>query len=315
MKGFHMRKLLSFLIALAAMVGISASSFGGSMMLLGVGRAAPAASSYQGLLDVFSTGALAGYSCARAPNAAFAAGSALCEVQRTSDNTKCTIVSKANGFADTTTANCSSNTQTIVQFCNATTCGVDKSVNLVTPGTLDAVQATQASQPILTLSSTPNGTLPAISCGTGALLFLATSSTATQTTAVTLSAVLIRTTGTSEGGAFGGSSTVPIGPSSGASLAEINGGTALTKAATDNQWYSLQAMNTPSGAINVNGSDTTGSASTNNFAGNIRICKAAAIEATNVLIAEAYLFVAITTSTDRNAMSANQHGPTSGYNF
>jgi hypothetical protein len=34
-----MRKLLTFLIALAAVVGVTASSFGGSMMLLGVGRA------------------------------------------------------------------------------------------------------------------------------------------------------------------------------------------------------------------------------------------------------------------------------------
>jgi hypothetical protein len=34
-----MRKLLTFLIALAVTVGVSASSFGGSMTLLGVGRA------------------------------------------------------------------------------------------------------------------------------------------------------------------------------------------------------------------------------------------------------------------------------------
>ena len=35
-----MRKLLTLWIALAAVVGISASSFGGSMMLLGVGKPA-----------------------------------------------------------------------------------------------------------------------------------------------------------------------------------------------------------------------------------------------------------------------------------
>jgi len=35
-----MRKLLGLCIALAAIVGISASSFGGSMMLLGVGKPA-----------------------------------------------------------------------------------------------------------------------------------------------------------------------------------------------------------------------------------------------------------------------------------
>ena len=33
-----MRKILTFLIALAAVVGVTASSFGGSMMLLGVGK-------------------------------------------------------------------------------------------------------------------------------------------------------------------------------------------------------------------------------------------------------------------------------------
>jgi hypothetical protein len=39
-----MRKLLTFLIALAAVVGVTASSFGGSMMLLGVGKAGAAPS-------------------------------------------------------------------------------------------------------------------------------------------------------------------------------------------------------------------------------------------------------------------------------
>jgi hypothetical protein len=52
-----MRKLLTFLIALATVVGVTASSFGGSMSLMGVGRtgaAAPPTTTFQ------STGATAG---------------------------------------------------------------------------------------------------------------------------------------------------------------------------------------------------------------------------------------------------------------
>lgn len=43
MKGFTMRKLLTFGIVLLAIAGASVSSFGGSMMLMGVGKPRPAA--------------------------------------------------------------------------------------------------------------------------------------------------------------------------------------------------------------------------------------------------------------------------------
>ena len=54
-----MRKLFTFMIALALTVGAAASSFGGSMLLLGVGGSS---ATYQGPGDIVS-GAVAFYSC------------------------------------------------------------------------------------------------------------------------------------------------------------------------------------------------------------------------------------------------------------
>lgn len=313
LKGTMFRLFLAIMLALAP-----AFAWAGSMTLLGAGGST--AITFVGLGDTFSTSAIAYYSCARAWNASYASGGgSLCEVQRTSDSTKCTIVAKSTGFADLTTANCSAGTQTIVQFCNATTCGIDKAFNQVSPGTADMLQATAATQPVLTLSSTPNGALPAINCGTGGVLYMASSSTITQAQPMTLSSVYIRSTGTAVGGAFGDGSgaSALIGAASGANLAQIAVSSTIIKAATDATWHALSGLangGASASAINVDGSDSSGSIGTAGYsATTLRLCRAGAQLLGS--IAEAAVFGASTTSTNRNNMSANQHDATNGYNF
>src|SRR5262245_58110091 len=117
------------------------------------------AASFTGPGDAVS-GAVVYWSCSRAITSAYAAGGGnACDIQRTSDNATCTTKFATNGFLDVTTAYCSSNTQTITQFCNATTCGASKMYdqtgsNNCNSGTnpCDVVQTTQASQPTLNLS-------------------------------------------------------------------------------------------------------------------------------------------------------------------
>ena len=120
------------------------------------------AAGYTGPGDVFNTGQTGFYSCARAYNAAYAAATGnMCDVVITSTGTAaCTIKAATTGFADLAGTYCAASTN-LATAC-AAGCSVTKVYNQVNPGTCDQIQATLASMPLLLLSSTPTGTLPAI---------------------------------------------------------------------------------------------------------------------------------------------------------
>lgn len=274
------------------------------------------AATYQGPGDVFSISTFAWYSCARAYNAAWASGgNNACLIQRASDNVQCTLKFATNGFVDLTTAGCNSNTQTVAQFCNATTCRVmtayDQSGNA-----RDVVQATFASAPILTLSDSPTGTLPVITCSGGTLI-LATGSTFSLAVPITYSAVVDVTTGGAQGGIIGAASggQSMLGQGTVANKLALYSSTELDGSATDATWHAVNGLaNGVSSAINVDGSETTGNAGSTGIATQaIRICRAFATQF-NGKIAEAGFYGASTTSTNRNAINSNQHG-VNGYNF
>ena len=311
---------LAFAFLLSLCVSAQAQLSGGVGGFPGPGT--PAASSYVGPGDVFSTGVFGAYSCSEAYNAAGANTSTLaCDlVDSTAPTTIiCTLRFTSTGHVDLT-AYCPGSV-TPAATCAAATggvCNISKAYDLSGNGR-HVVQTTAANQPTLTFSSTPTGTLPAINCGTSATIFLASASNYTQAQPLTLSSVLIRTTGTTPGGAIGANANIYIG-SAGANLAvaSSNNGTLLTAAATDNQWYTLQGLLNGTGtssAINVNGSDSTGSSgSTTGFSNNaIRVCRASGVQLFG-LVAEAIIYASSSTSTDRNALSANARSA-GRYNF
>jgi hypothetical protein len=108
-----------------------------------------------------------------------------------------------------------------------------------------------------------------------------------------------------------------VGANGTANTALVTAGTALTASgATDNTWYSLQGLfNNASSAINVNGSDATGSANAGAFSAvAFRLCRAGSTQL-NGKIAEAGMWAATSNATDRGNLSTNQHSAANGYNF
>lgn len=299
-------------VALIVLLAWCGAAFAQGGMMPGPGTA-HSTTSYSGPGDVFSTSPYAFYSCSRAYTSAYASGAGnLCRVTRTSDSAQCTIKAKSTGFADLTTANCSGNTQTIVQFCNATTCNIDTAYDqTANVAGLDLTAA--ANFPTLTFSSSPNGSLPAINCGSGATAFVASAATPTQAQPLTVSGVYIRTsTPGSAGGIFGDGGNVRlIGTPSGADLTEIDAaGTPVTSAATDNVWHAIASLaNGASSALKVDSnSEATGNPGTAGLTGgNIRICRAAFAQAGNVLVAEAAMWAATSSGTDRSNLNSNAH--------
>jgi hypothetical protein len=321
-----MRKFLTFLIALAAIIFAvvspsSAQGFNGGGFNVGLGPFA-SSSGYTGPGDVFSTSPLAAYSCSEAYNAAGAnTSTSACDLVDSAAPTVviCTLRFTSTGNVDLT-AYCPGSVTPAAKCAAATggVCNISKAYDL-TGGGNPAIQVTAVNQPTLTFSSTPLGTLPAINCGTGSSISLQTSGTFTQAQPLAMSAVLIRTTGTALGGAIGSAAVNQafIGSGAGASLAAVDGGSPLTAAATDNSWYSLGGLingNSLTSAINVNGADTAGNAGVNGIsAAGIRLCRAETAQFEG-LIAEAMIWATTTTSTNRNAISANQHSA-GRYNF
>jgi hypothetical protein len=168
-----MRKLLTFLIALASVTLASVSGVlpfgygfqggcGGYNSGGGFSGGCAPGPTYTGPGDVFSTSPYAWFSCARGYNGAYANGTnSLCDVVITSTGVvACTIRVATTGFADLSGAYCAGST-TLATAC-AAGCSVTKMYNQVSPGTCDVVQATLASMPLLLLNSTPTGTLPAV---------------------------------------------------------------------------------------------------------------------------------------------------------
>ena len=313
---------ISARVVLALWLAI-APAWAGSMMLLGVGGGSVA--TFTGLGDTSDgSGALLYWSCARAYTASYAnAHSNMCEVTRQSDNATCTLTAASTGFADLTSSLCSGSTQTIVQFCNATTCGVDKAFDqtgngnhgtIGTPGTFSTLM------PIMAFSSPNSGSLPVMNC-TGATSCAVNSANFTRAQPYTVSGVYIRNGGATTSGMVLGASNVlvSVGPATTSGNAAVNAGTQQAASAAETTWHSIQGVIQGSGnacAINIDGSDTASLACGTNAlsASAIRTHRNNAGAQLNGYIAEAAWFNSAKNATARGNLSTNQHG-SSGYNF
>src|ERR1700730_16336681 len=145
-----MRKLLTLLIALALTVGVTASSFGGSMMLTGVGPPPVAGAAFTGPGDV-KTGWKAWWGTRAFSNATL--------------GTRLIHICDSTGGTDVTCADASSNASTgvlvipgsRVSFCPGVNCTIktyyDQSGASACSGACDTTQATIASRAILTANA------------------------------------------------------------------------------------------------------------------------------------------------------------------
>jgi len=268
---------------------------------------------YVGPGDVLGS-AYAWYSSARAYSAAFAASrSPIMDLQDQAGANPITIKILPTGFVDLSAI------VSWVAVYGVTTIKVAKLYDQTGNGR-DVVQATLATMPGLTLSSTPKGTLPAVDFNVGTNPVLATTATYSQAQPLTLSSVYIRTSGTALGGAIGANSNVIVGAGTGANLAvAASGGAGFTVAATDAAWHAINALLNGTGtssAINLDGTDTLGDCggTTGLVTNNIRVGRAAASPLVG-RVAEAGIWPVITDPVIRGALNANQHSVSNGYNF
>lgn len=281
--------------------------------------AAPAAT-YQGPGDIVAS-ATAWGSCARAYNAAYANGTnSLCDLKDKTTGTVaiCTLRIKTTGFVDLTGSYCTGSTTPTVACAAAAggACVVSKIYDQTGNGN-DFVQATAADMPAIIFGDI-NG-LPSINCGTGATIFVPTTTTFT-TNSFSHSVAYIRTTGTAAGGAFGSAGNGWLGAGSGANLAQINNASSATESATDNAWHGLQGVfgvsSNTTVSLNVDGNDFTGlSAGTAGMvSANVRFCRCNGVQFANGKVVEAGFWNTVQfNATQRGNLYQNMHGA-SGYN-
>ncbi len=225
---------------------------------------AAAPPSYTGPGDVVS-GATVFYSCTRAYNNSWAAGTGkLCSILRQSDNHTCDILSTTGGDIGLT-ANCSTgadNGSTAVSFCNATTCEVhiayDQSGNAVDANDIESV-------PLLGFSCF--GSLPCVvpSVGNTGLVSTATISVAQPFThsfvAERISHFTAFNTVVGCGNATGTANGVQSGFSSTASTVLLFAGTVVTQGtANDSVNHAIQNVyNGASSSVKIDDGAPTGS--------------------------------------------------------
>lgn len=311
-----MRKILALVVALC-LAPIGAQAWWQSVAQ----QSAGSAPSYQGPGDVFTTSPYAWYSCARVFTAAQAnTSTSLCDLVDSAAPTVviCTLRGSSTGFVDLAGSYCTGSVTPSVKCAAATggVCNVSQMYDLTGNGR-HVTQATAASQPALTFSSTPSGTLPSVNCAVGATVLA--SGAVTQAQPLTFSAVALRNSTTTAGGIVGGASGAPyLAGGTTNNQVQINGGSSLTATASDASWHALNALangNGTSSAINVDGSDATGAGGTTGLSAlAIRLCRANST-GYNGRIAEAGIWAASSTSTDRGNLNTNQHSLLSGYNF
>lgn len=306
--------LALFLTAWASFVAVPIALAQSNIIGGGVfGDVKTGGAAYVGPGDIFNTSSIAAYSCSEAYLASYASGlGAACDVVDTSTGLiTCTYHFQANGKVNPSECN------GVGQSCQ-TACSIAKAYDQTGNGR-HATQVTLAQMPTLTFNSTPLGTLPAINCGTGAsTIFLATSATVTQAQPLTLYAVGIRNGNfTTAMGMIGSAINNGdlIGPFSAINTWEMYAGTAVQGTAADNAWHAASGLaNGASGAINIDGSDTIGNSSALGLTAElVRLCRAGTLAVAG-LIAEAAFWGVSTTSTNRNAISANAHSA-GRYNF
>lgn len=306
-----MRKLFSFLIALVVTVGGAASAFGGSMMLLGVGKAPGAApAGYQGLGDV--VGSFTFFrSCARPYSAAVAAsGAAACDVVDTATGTiSCTYHLQTTGFVNP--SECSG----AGQACQ-TACRVKKRYNQVNPGTYDDTNATLANMPDLAFAQI-NG-LPAAQVTAANSQVLTANASITRTGATSFGTVGKRTVSVAGGFLSAVSQIFEVrGSFSANTLAFSCGASNTTLTPADNSWHGLGFVCPAVSGSSVQNVDGTQTGGITNGVGNLtsavfRVGESQGNVFQTGYVAEDWLYPGDATSL-LGTIYSNQHG-TNGYN-
>jgi hypothetical protein len=134
---------------------------------------------------------------------------------------------------------------------------------------------------------------------------------------IAFSGVIIRTSGTTNASMLGQSGGALIGFDT-TGNAFVSGGTIIDLAAANSSWHAVNALangNGTASAINVDGTDQTGAASTSGITANaLRAVRATSLTGITAF-AEGGVWNAATASTDRGNMNTNQHSAANGYNF
>jgi hypothetical protein len=320
-----MKMFLALVVAVPTIVGASESSYGGSMMLLGVGTAPTAAPNYQGPGDVFS-GATAWGSCARVYTAAQAStATSLCDLTAkvtqngyTAGGAVCTIRATASGYVDLAASYCNGTTPALAcgsGGSGAGGCRVGKIYDQTGNGN-HFTNATPTQQPSLVFSSL-NG-LPG-------LQFLDANSASIGTAAIsiaqpyTMSAVVRIDTASNDGAVLSGSAA-PAGltENSTANTLGIASSTFTTVAATDGSFYALQGLASGSNcAVNLNASDTAAlnCGVVGISSSLVRWGRQSGGPSCNCTMMEAGVWALTSTAGNRNGLGSNQRNATYGYNF
>lgn len=265
---------------------------------------------YQGPGDIKS-GAFAWFSCARAYTAAYAAvGGALCDVVDTSTGlTTCTFHAQANGFVDPTE-------------CNATACATACSIKKLydqTSNGRDATQATLATMPLVDFSGA--GGLPGIKCASTGTACVISTGSLTLAQPINLSMVAKRAGAFTTQQGFMGGNTI-VGPNFGFTTSTntasfcVNS-VCITGTASDGSFHSFNGLGNGGGtssAFNIDGSDTTGATSTNGYSAEALRTHRLVTQSQGTIMEDGYWGTPAWSATDRNNISANQHGA-NGYNF
>ena len=266
--------------------------------------------SYAGPGDIVS-GATGFWSSARAYSLA-TAGTNLMDLVDQAGANLVTIKTLGTGFVDLSAISA------WVSANSVSTIKVAKLYNQANPGTADMVNSGSIStKPTLTLSALSG--LPATTFSGSSGQFLAASSTITQATPFSMSAVVNRTTATS--GGFLGADNVQVNLR-GAGTANNMGfecGSAVGVSCTDNTFHALNAScpsTSGQGAIRIDGTDTTGqTVGTTGLSGStLRLGLSNAGIYLYGMLPEAIFYPIAYTTQNRSDMNANHHG-TSGYNF
>lgn len=237
-------------LLLSLCVSAQAQLSGGVGGFPGPGTAHSVGVSYTGPGDV--QGSAGGYwSCTRAYTAAYATGLGnACDLVRASDSASCTMVFLASGDADVATTNsCSTGTQTVTQFCNATTCRVSQAYDQSGNGR-HATQATSGTRPTFD----PAGAKVMVFAGSQGL----TITGAIVAQVYSISAVAQRTSGSANVCLFCATANQGMIYSS-AGNAGIFAPTVATAAAVNSVCHALQGiLNGASSSLMVDGSANTG---------------------------------------------------------
>ncbi len=294
------------------------------MTRAGLGAPSGVAPGYTGPGDVSGwSGFTAWYSCARAFNAAYAAGTGnACDVVDTATGlTSCTLKLKTNGFADLTSLVCVGNTVSMTTFCTVTHpagCSVTKMYDQ-TGNSHPATQATLGNMPPLNLSAFNSLPCPVWAKSTGMNLSL--SATMTQPFTTSIVASHVGGSGAAADTIFsdGGVLTFQSGTSAN-TLTTFAGGANQSVTVSDNALHAIQNVwdDTNSlSAVYLDGSNTlyngigTGGVGPTIFIGT----SGAMGFPYDGTICEIGFDSISANSTQKSAMNSNQHSAANGYNF